>query len=103
MFTVHFQAARDKLGGNFPRDSAQEQNQHYLQRLKMKAATKKKANTSNNADTHQGYGQIDLDDNGQIIVRRWLARARNRKVRVCVYHVKSNVQYEVSSGCFSLT
>ena len=82
------QAARDKLGGEFPRQEAVQQTEQYLERLKRQKQTVPNKRTSRNGsvtrqmemESDQNWGNLELDEKGEVIIKRWLHMARKGAV-----------------------
>lgn len=80
--------AREKLGGDFPRTSAVKLTERYLEKLNRKTPTDVKATDradhTSQIEMHEnglnGWGNIDLDEIGESIIKRWLTDARRGAV-----------------------
>ena len=83
MMNKWMQAARAKLGGDFPKKSAMEQTDRYLDRLKHRSkppTTKANVSDMEDLESNQGWGNVDLNEKGQFIIKQWLSEARQGAV-----------------------
>eukprot|EP00580_Thalassiosira_gravida_P005175 CAMPEP_0201653098 /NCGR_PEP_ID=MMETSP0493-20130528/44811_1 /ASSEMBLY_ACC=CAM_ASM_000838 /TAXON_ID=420259 /ORGANISM="Thalassiosira gravida, Strain GMp14c1" /LENGTH=609 /DNA_ID=CAMNT_0048129625 /DNA_START=894 /DNA_END=2723 /DNA_ORIENTATION=- len=83
MMKKWLKAAREKVGGNFPRKSAMEQTDRYLDRMKLRSKPTKKAIAVGIEDpeSSQSWGKLDLNVKEEGILTRWLSEARHGTVK----------------------
>ena len=80
MMKKWLQAAREKIGGDFPRKSAMDQTERYLTRMKHRSKPIKNVSSSKTEDSESRWGNVDLNDKEEGIVKRWLSEARQGTV-----------------------
>ncbi|KAL7555003.1 hypothetical protein ACHAWF_018580 [Thalassiosira exigua] len=73
MMRKWLQAARGKLGGDFPTPAAVKQTEQYLDRLKHRKPAKEEVPIQ---ESDSDWGAVDLDKKGEFIIKRWLGSAR---------------------------
>ena len=74
MMSQWLQAARNRVGGSFPRKNAVKATEKYLNRLKNGKAESKDIN--NIEEQPASWGSVDLHPKEESILKRWLSRAR---------------------------